>query len=63
MARKPNFSAVSRTHDIILGPVVNIWATFSNAYILKNKRIKGYNIKGIGCPLLISINFDQETEK
>ena len=31
----------------------------------KNKRIKRYHIKGIGCPLLISINiviFDQETE-
>ena len=42
-----------------LGPVVNILAIFSNANILKK------NIKGIGCPLLISINiiFDQETEK
>ena len=51
-----------------LGPVVNILAIFSNANILKNKRIKIYHIKGIGCPLLISINiniviFDQGTEK
>ena len=49
-----------------LGPVVNILAIFSNANNLKNKRIKIYHIKGIGCPLLISINiviFDQETEK
>ena len=48
-----------------LGPVVNILAIFSNANILKNK-IKIYHIKGIGCPLLISINidiFDQGTEK
>ena len=45
-----------------LGPVVNILAIFSNANILKNKRIKIYHIKGIGCPLLISI-FDQGTEK
>ena len=28
---------------------------FSNANIIKKKRIKRYNIKGIGCPLLISI--------
>ena len=41
-----------------LGPVVNILAIFSNANILKNKRIKIYHIKGIGCPLLISINID-----
>ena len=41
-----------------LGPVVNILAMFSNAYILKNKRIKIYHIKGIGCPFLISINID-----
>ena len=27
---------------------------FSNAYILKSKRIKIYHIKGIGCPLLMS---------
>ena len=49
-----------------LGPVVNILAIFSNANILKNKIIKRYHIKGIGCQLLISINidfFDQETEK
>ena len=49
-----------------LGPVVNILAIFSIANILKNKRIKIYHIKGIGCPLLISINiviFDQGTEK
>ena len=40
-----------------LGPVVNILAIFSNAYILKkNKRIKIFHIKGIGCSLLISIN-------
>ena len=36
------------------GPVVNILAIFSNANILKNKRIKIYHIKGIGCLLLIS---------
>ena len=45
-----------------LGPVV----IFSNANILKNKRIKIFHIKGIRCPLLISINidiFDQGTEK
>ena len=36
---------------------------YSNANILKNKRIKRYHIRGIGCPLLISINIDQETEK
>ena len=41
-----------------LGPVVNILTIFSNANILKK-----YNIKGIGCPLLISINIDQVTEK
>ena len=41
-----------------LGSVVNILAIFSNANILKNKRIKRYHIKGIGCPLLISINID-----
>ena len=50
-----------------LGPGVNILAIFSNANILKkNKRMKIYHIKGIGCPLLISINiviFDQGTEK
>ena len=39
-----------------LGPVVNILAIFSYANILKNKRIKIYHNKGIGCPLLISIN-------
>ena len=46
-----------------LGPVVNIFAIFSNA---KNKRIKIYHIKGIGYPLLTLINiviFHQETEK
>ena len=41
-----------------LGPVVNILAIFSNANILKNKRIRIYHIKGSGCPLLISINID-----
>ena len=46
-----------------LGPVVNILAIFSNAKVLKNKRMKRYHVKGIGCPLLISINIDQETEK
>ena len=40
-----------------LGPVIIILTTFSNANIKKN------NIKGIGCPLLISINIDQVTEK
>ena len=45
-------------HFVSLGPVVNILAIFSNANILKNKRIKIYQIKGIGCPLLISINID-----
>ena len=43
-----------------------LWQYFlSYAYILKIKRIKRYHIKGIGSPLLISINviFDQETEK
>ena len=34
------------------------WHLFSNANILKKKRIKVYHIKGIGCPLLISINID-----
>ena len=29
----------------------------------ENKRIKVYHIKGIGCPLLILIIFDQGTEK
>ena len=48
--------------DSSLGPVVNILAIFSIANILKNKRIKIYHIKGIGCPLLISINI-QGTEK
>ena len=49
-----------------LGPVINILAIFSNANILKNKRIKIYHIKGIGCPLLILINiniFDKGTAK
>ena len=46
-----------------LGPVVNILAIFSNAYILKNKIIKRYHIKGIGCPLVISINIDILTRK
>ena len=42
-----------------LGPVVNILAIFSNANILKkNKRIKIYHIKGIGCPLMSSIYID-----
>ena len=40
-----------------LGPVVNILTIFSNANILKkNKRIKIYHNKVIGCSLLISIN-------
>ena len=49
-----------------LGPVVKILAIFSYANFLKNKRTKRCHIKGIGCPLVISINidiFDQETEK
>ena len=42
-----------------LGPVVSILAIFSNANILKtSKRTKICNIKGIGCPLVISINID-----
>ena len=48
-----------------LGPVDNILAIFSNANILKIKRIKRYHIKDVGCQLLISINiviFDQEAE-
>ena len=49
--------------NVSLGPVVNMLAIFSNANTLKNKRIKIYHIKGIGCPLLISIIFDQGTEK
>ena len=49
----------SRGPQRSLGPVVNILAIFSKANILKkNKRIKIYHIKGIGCPLLISINID-----
>ena len=40
-----------------LDPVVNILAKFSNANILKNKRIKRH-IKGIGCQLLILIIID-----
>ena len=40
---------------VSLGSVVNILAIFSNANILKNKRIKICHINGIGCPLLISI--------
>ena len=52
---------------VSLGLVVNILAIFSSAYILKkNKRIKRYHIKRIGCLLLMSINiiiFDQETEQ
>ena len=43
---------------ISLGPVVNSLAIFSNANIMKNKRIKIYHIKGIGCPIFISINID-----
>ena len=40
-----------------------LWQYFlSYAYIL-NKRITRYTIKGIGSPLLVSINFDQETEQ
>ena len=48
-----------------LSLVVNTFAIFSNANILKHKTIQRYHIEGIGCPLLISINivFDQETEK
>ena len=41
-----------------LGPVVNNMAIFSNANISKNERMKIYHIKGIVCPLLISINID-----
>ena len=43
-----------------------LWQYFlSYASILKIKRIKRYmyHIKGIGSPLLILINIDQETEK
>ena len=43
------------------------WQNFLMLIYQKNKRIKIYHIKGIGCPLLISINiaviFDQGTEK
>ena len=47
-----------------LGPVVNILAIFSNAIsILKNKTIKIYHIKGIGCPLFISINIAKGMER
>ena len=42
-----------------LGPVVNILAIIiSNAKILKKLENKRYHIKGMGCPLLISINID-----
>ena len=55
----PSVRAVLSGSGSLLGPVVNILAIFSNAYILKkNKRIKIYHIKGIGCSLLISINID-----
>ena len=43
---------------ISLGSVVNILVIFSNANILKKLENKIYQIKGIGCPLLISINID-----
>ena len=46
-----------------LGPGVNILAIFTYAYILKNKRIKRYHIKGTGCPLLFILIFDQESEE
>ena len=49
-----------------LGPVVNILAIFFYANILKIMRIKRHSIKGVGSPLLVSVNiviFDQETEK
>ena len=50
-----------------LGPVVNILAIFSNADIAnilkKNKRIKRYHIKGIGCPLLILSFFTNKRKK
>ena len=39
---------------------------FSYAYILEIKRIKGYHIKGIDSPLLLSLDiviFYQETKK
>ena len=39
-----------------MGPVVNILAIFSNAYILTNYENKNIPHRGIGCPLLISIN-------
>ena len=44
---------MSYIRDVVisLGTVVNVLTTFSNANILKK-----YNIKGIDCPLLISIN-------
>ena len=44
--------------DISLGIAWVQSSIFSNANILINKRIKLYHIKGIGCPLLISINID-----
>ena len=56
MAQEGNNCGDQRT--ISLGPVVNILAIFSNANNLKNKRIKIYHIKGIGWPLLISIDID-----
>ena len=55
---KVRLDRISGFPESSLGPVVNILAIFSNAYIVKNKRIKIYHIKGIGCPLLISINID-----
>ena len=58
MPRAVKLSLLSGPVVVSLGPVVNILAIFSNAYILKNKRIKIYHIKGIGCSLLISINID-----
>ena len=61
-----NFIFVQLSVIVSLGPVVNILALFSNANILKFKKIKGYQIKGFGFLLLISVKivfFDQETEK
>ena len=46
-----------------LGPVIIILAIFSYVYILRIKRIKRYHIKGIGSPLLISVNIDIKANK
>ena len=66
MTCTPSGGVVDTSGQYSLGPVVNILAIFSNANILKKYRKKIYHIKGISCPLLISINidiFDQGTEK